>query len=544
MHTLTHAFRDFPLMNLFDTETTGPDPQTDAIVQLGVAPYEGEDLRSQPHVWLIDPERPIPQEATKIHGIMDHMVKGKPTFAQAAATFFNILTCGGRPETVVVAGYNGLRFDGPLVKRQFAECGIAWEPLIFDPYPFVSWFHRERAAKQGRKLTPIASFYGYDLQGAHDAGRDALAAAHILFEMRGRGLIPDTYEVAQQVMHRINDTVESEVAAWRYYLYAHRETGELMMGFGQSCGKPLNETRPDYFSWMFANGNLDEAPEQVKEWFKRRAKRETIDASKNELVQKVRETSAWLKEQKARSEAAASTAGEVRPNMRIRAAQPPDIGGPAAAVQERELFAAPIMLKPVPVVPGGIVPDDVAAKLPVLKPLPTPPAKLAPGVIVPERADAPRLDPTIPSEFKATTDKADLPDTTKWMETKGLPLIGGKRWIFERNAMGFGAIVVWLRPEFQESDSRQLQELAQQLHKAVNAELPAMDSHEWVAMATATLGQGDIKAVPTIRVTVRLDGIQLSASVGGPPTIGEGTQITPGMLKGDAPMLGTLVPTK
>lgn len=70
---------------LFDTETTGLDPLTgDRVIEVAALELEN-DLPTGRHFHrLIDPERDIPEEATRVHGITRAELAGKPRFAEIA----------------------------------------------------------------------------------------------------------------------------------------------------------------------------------------------------------------------------------------------------------------------------------------------------------------------------------------------------------------------------------------------------------------------------------------------------------------------------
>ena len=76
---------DTPLSELammaLDFETTGLDPQNDAIVSIGMVPF---NLRSiQPaagHYWVINPQRPLREESITFHRITHSEVENAPTF--------------------------------------------------------------------------------------------------------------------------------------------------------------------------------------------------------------------------------------------------------------------------------------------------------------------------------------------------------------------------------------------------------------------------------------------------------------------------------
>lgn len=76
---------------VFDTETTGFDPEKgDKVVEIGaIRIYDkmrSEDPRDTFHV-LVNPERDIPEEVVKVHGITNEKVKDAPVFADVADDF-------------------------------------------------------------------------------------------------------------------------------------------------------------------------------------------------------------------------------------------------------------------------------------------------------------------------------------------------------------------------------------------------------------------------------------------------------------------------
>lgn len=68
---------------LLDTETTGVEQGVDDVVELAMVPFEFEPDTGavisveEPLDWFNDPGRPIPPEATAVHGITDTDVKGQ-----------------------------------------------------------------------------------------------------------------------------------------------------------------------------------------------------------------------------------------------------------------------------------------------------------------------------------------------------------------------------------------------------------------------------------------------------------------------------------
>ncbi len=70
---------------LFDTETTGLDPLNgDRIIEVAAIELIN-DLPTRREVrWLIDPERDVPEDSTRIHGFTLADLRGQPRFADVA----------------------------------------------------------------------------------------------------------------------------------------------------------------------------------------------------------------------------------------------------------------------------------------------------------------------------------------------------------------------------------------------------------------------------------------------------------------------------
>lgn len=248
-----------------DTETTGVDPQSDRIVELGAAYFQG-GTRQRLHRMLVNPGVPIPPEASSVHGIRDEDVLGAPGFAMVGARLAQHLTgAAGDGTPPVICGYNAVSYDAPILNAEFARHGVDAhiEPdRVVDPFIFMKWHHREL---RGRKLTEACECYGLSLIHAHTAAADAQAAGELLFAMLAAGTLPDTLEtcLSEQAHHR--DLVDAEFAEWRTWLYRDRTNGELRMGAGKYIGRRPEEVDPGYF--RFVLGKMEDLPVAVRDEF-------------------------------------------------------------------------------------------------------------------------------------------------------------------------------------------------------------------------------------------------------------------------------------
>lgn len=166
----------------FDLETTGTDIETDRIVTAALVRLGPDGGLTGRHGWLIDPEVPIPAEATAIHGISTEHARAHGDLAATAIeeiTRALAETLGaGLPLVIMNARYDLSLLDRecrrhgitPLSERLGAEPSPVIDPLVLDK-------HADRYRKGRRTLQALCAHYGVELETAHEAGADAVAAA-------------------------------------------------------------------------------------------------------------------------------------------------------------------------------------------------------------------------------------------------------------------------------------------------------------------------------------------------------------------------------
>ena len=101
----------------FDLETTGVDTSKDRIVEISMVKV-GVDGTKQVKTRRINPEMPIPAEATAVHGITDDDVRDEPTFRQIAKSLAQFI------EGCDFGGFNSNRFDLPMLVEEFMRAGV------------------------------------------------------------------------------------------------------------------------------------------------------------------------------------------------------------------------------------------------------------------------------------------------------------------------------------------------------------------------------------------------------------------------------------
>lgn len=99
---------------VIDVESTGLDPEKDRIVEIGAIRWDGAKFHH-----FINPERTIPKDASRVHGIKDEDVRDKPTFRDIAAEFVAFIG------TDRLVAHNGAGFDIPLINAELERAGMA-----------------------------------------------------------------------------------------------------------------------------------------------------------------------------------------------------------------------------------------------------------------------------------------------------------------------------------------------------------------------------------------------------------------------------------
>lgn len=153
-----------------DVETTGLNPQDDAVVQVSAIRYIGGHPVDHISTY-VNPRRMIPASATKIHGITNAMVQGAPTIDRIQKSLLKLI------ENAIIVGYN-TKFDLNFLDKAFNGA------LDHVPYIDVLSMARSTLYLPNYRLETVAASFGIKPDGHfHDALADCLATAAIFFEM-------------------------------------------------------------------------------------------------------------------------------------------------------------------------------------------------------------------------------------------------------------------------------------------------------------------------------------------------------------------------
>ena len=176
---------------VIDFETTGPDPNECAPVEVAVVRFErGEPIAR----WssLVNPVLEIPEEATAVHGIRNEDVANALPYTHLTSAIR--VNAGDMLNGAIPCGYNGDAFDRVVLHRHYHGCdNIAtrrdwpWlDPLVMVRHvdPFVK-------GKGRHKLAAACDRHGIELALAHRATADAEACGRLLHAKRIRAALGD-----------------------------------------------------------------------------------------------------------------------------------------------------------------------------------------------------------------------------------------------------------------------------------------------------------------------------------------------------------------
>ncbi len=190
---------------VMDIETTGLNKQEDRIVDICITKIlpngEKETLNS-----VINPTIPIPIDATKIHGINETDVQGKPTFKEFAPKIIDFI------DNCDWCGFN-LGFDLPLLESEFKRARINY-------------------SNEGKKIIDVMKIY-------HKLEPRTLSSAHLKY-------CGEAFENA----HRANADVKATIKILESQLEKHADLPRDVSELHEFCKNPLWIDDDGKFSWL------------------------------------------------------------------------------------------------------------------------------------------------------------------------------------------------------------------------------------------------------------------------------------------------------
>lgn len=220
----------------FDLETTGVDIVKDRIIEIAIIKVMPSGDR-QKFVQRINPQMPIPPEATAVHGISNEDVANEPSFKEVAHQIDAFL------ENCDLAGYQSNKFDIPLLVEEMLRAGVDFSVNKRKCIDALQIFFK----KEQRTLSAALQFYcGKTLDNAHQAESDVNATIDVLFAQLERY---EDLEKNVDFLHEFSGSNQIVDFAQRISL----KNGQYYFNFGKHKGRLVTDVltaEPQYYDWM------------------------------------------------------------------------------------------------------------------------------------------------------------------------------------------------------------------------------------------------------------------------------------------------------
>lgn len=194
-----------------DTETTGFNPKSgDKIVEIGLVEIINGQKTGNNYHMVIDPQRDIPEEVVKVHGIDNEKVKGQPTFKDVADEVINFV----RGAEVII---HNADFDLKFLNEELSRagkgkflsyiancrCSLEWSRKLFPKKKKYKGETKEEEAlrKMGYSLDEMCERMGVDTSARtlHGALLDADLLADMFLKLNELHPLDSLQEEIEQV---------------------------------------------------------------------------------------------------------------------------------------------------------------------------------------------------------------------------------------------------------------------------------------------------------------------------------------------------------
>lgn len=163
---------------VLDTETTGLSPQSgDRLVEIGCVELINHVPTGRNHHVYINPERDMPEEAFRVHGLSEAFLADKPLFSALADDFLSFIG----DATLVI---HNASFDMGFLNAELSWLG---RPALTNPVIDTVAVARQRHPGARVSLDALCRHYGIDnsRRTLHGALLDAEILAEVYLELIG-----------------------------------------------------------------------------------------------------------------------------------------------------------------------------------------------------------------------------------------------------------------------------------------------------------------------------------------------------------------------
>jgi DNA polymerase-3 subunit epsilon len=161
----------------FDTETTGLSPSAEGLVEIAAVRFSLLTGAKEYFQTLVNPRKPIPAQATAVHGITDDMVFTAPAIEQVLPSFFRFI------EGAIPVAHNA-PFDIGFIALHSMRAGIS---LPEGPILDSCMFSRRVCTEQpSHRLGALTAAFGIDASTFHRALADAKSCMEVFRHVVGK----------------------------------------------------------------------------------------------------------------------------------------------------------------------------------------------------------------------------------------------------------------------------------------------------------------------------------------------------------------------
>jgi DNA polymerase-3 subunit epsilon len=233
-----------------DLEATGLSIGSDRIVEICLLKLN-IDNSTETKTQKINPEMPIPDVVSQIHGIYDKDVVDSQTFKQAAPELLRFI---GNAD---FAGYNSNKYDIPLLAEEFLRAELDFDLEGRRLVDVQNIFH----FMEPRNLSAAYKFYcNKPLVNAHSAEADVMATFEIfkaqikryegveVEDAKGKKSVPIVNDIPK--LSELTSKSKNADLAGRIVF---NENGVEVFAFGKHKDKSVIEVfkkEPSYYNWM------------------------------------------------------------------------------------------------------------------------------------------------------------------------------------------------------------------------------------------------------------------------------------------------------
>lgn len=207
-----------------DTETTGFDPATGhRVVEIGCVEMMSRVRTGKSLQFYLNPERDMPEEAFRVHGIASDFLKDKPLFGEIAEKFLEFIA----DSPLVI---HNAQFDMKFINWELTNVGLPVLP--FERAIDTVGIARRKFPGSPAKLDALCKRFNIDLSARtkHGALLDAELLADVYLELMGgrqesmllaaETVVSDVQQTATTatIPHRTFEPTPEELAAHAVFL--------------------------------------------------------------------------------------------------------------------------------------------------------------------------------------------------------------------------------------------------------------------------------------------------------------------------------------